>query len=107
MHILQLQVKHENLQPQNYPLWSVISYGIVRRKKRAASTITLQEHMESIAAKGGNARAAKLSAARKTAIAKKGGKAGGKARAAVLTREERADIARKAAAARWSKKPNP
>jgi hypothetical protein len=63
--------------------------------------------MESIAAKGGIARAAKLSVARKTAIAKKGGKAGGKARAAVLTREERADIARKAAAARWGKKPNP
>jgi hypothetical protein len=63
--------------------------------------------VESIAAKSGNVRAARLSAARKTAIAKNGGKAGGKARAAVLTREERADIARKATAAKWSKKPNP
>ena len=76
----------------------------MRGKKRAAETITLQEHMESIAARGGEARAKKLSAARKSAIAKKGGKAGGKARAASLTQERRAEIARKAAAARWGKK---
>ena len=74
------------------------------RKKRAADTITLQEHMESIAAQGGDARAKKLSPARKSAIAKKGGKVGGKARAAALTPERRAEIARKAAAARWGKK---
>jgi len=76
----------------------------VGRKKRVADTITLQDHMESIAAKGGEARARKLSAARKSAIAKKGGKIGGKARAAALRPEERAEIARKAAAARWGKK---
>jgi hypothetical protein len=76
----------------------------VRRKKPAADTITLQEHMESIAAKGGEARAKKLSAVRKSAIAKKGGKAGGKARAAALTAEQRSEIARNAAAARWGKK---
>lgn len=60
--------------------------------------------MESIAAQGGQARAKKLSAARKSAIAKKGGKIGGNARAAALTPKERADIERKAAAARWAKK---
>ena len=82
----------------------MVSCSIVARKKRAAATITLQEHMESIAAQGGEARAKKLSAARRSAIAKKGGKVGGKARAAALTPEERAEIARKAAAARWGKK---
>ena len=66
--------------------------------------ITLQEHMESIAAHGGDARAKKLSVARKSAIARKGGKVGGKARAARLTPAERTEIARKAAAARWGKK---
>jgi hypothetical protein len=72
--------------------------------KRRADTITLQEHMESIAAQGGDARAKKLSPARKSAIAKKGGKVGGKARAASLTPEERTEIARNAAVARWGKK---
>jgi hypothetical protein len=75
----------------------------VGRKKRAADTITLQEHMESIAGKGGEARAKKLSAARKSAIAKKGGKVGGKRRAEALTSQQRSEIARKAAAARWGK----
>ena len=82
----------------------MVSYSIVGRKKRAADTITLQEHMKSIAGKGGEARAKKLSAARKSAIAKKGGRVGGKARAAALTAEQRAEIARKAAAARWGQK---
>jgi general stress protein YciG len=76
----------------------------VGKKKRSADTITLQEHMESIAAKGGEARAKKLSAARKSAIGRKGGKVGGKARAAAMTPEERSEIAKKAAAARWGKK---
>jgi hypothetical protein len=74
------------------------------RKKQAADSITLQEHMESIASRGGEARAAKLSVAQKRAIAKKGGKAGGAARAASLTKAERTKIARKAAAARWAKR---
>jgi hypothetical protein len=60
--------------------------------------------MESIAAHGGEARANKLSAARKSAIARKGGNLGGEARAAALTPEERVEIARKAAAGRWGKK---
>ena len=76
----------------------------MKREKPPAGSITLQEHMESIASKGGEARAAKLSGARKKAIAKKGGKAGGPARAAALTKEERTEIARNAAAARWGKK---
>jgi hypothetical protein len=65
--------------------------------------ISLREHLESIAAKGGQARAEKLSSARKTAIARKGGKAGGKARAAKLSAIERKEIAKKAIAARWAK----
>jgi hypothetical protein len=73
------------------------------KKKMAASSITLQKHMESIAARGGAARAAKLSPARKKAIAKKGGKAGGAARAKSLTKTERSEIAKKAAAARWKR----
>ena len=73
-------------------------------KKRSAGSITLQEHMESIASAGGHARAEKLSPARKSAIGKKAGKAGGKARAASLTKAARAEIAKKAAAARWGKK---
>lgn len=60
--------------------------------------------MESIAARGGDARAAKLSPTRKKAIAKKAGKAGGAARAASLSKSERSEIAKKAAAARWGKK---
>lgn len=74
------------------------------KKKKSADSITLQEHMESIASLGGTARAAKLSSARKKAIAKKGGKAGGAARAKSLTKAERSAIAKKAAAARWGKK---
>lgn len=69
-----------------------------------ADQITLQEHMESISASGGKARAAKLSPKRKTAIGRKGGKLGGAARAASLTPEQRSEIAKKAAAARWGKK---
>jgi hypothetical protein len=60
--------------------------------------------MESIASKGGDARAKKLSPARKKAIGRKGGKAGGPARAKALSAEQRSEIARTAAAARWGKK---
>jgi hypothetical protein len=55
-------------------------------------------------AKGGRARAEKLSAAQLSRIGRKAGKAGGKARAAALTPEQRSAIARKAAAKRWGKK---
>lgn len=81
-----------------------VKLPIVSAKKRGAESITLQEHLESIAARGGDARAAKLSSARKSAIAKKGGKAGGAARAKALTKAERSEIAKKAAKARWDKK---
>jgi hypothetical protein len=77
---------------------------VAELERKLGNTITLQEHMKSIAGKGGEARVKKLSAARKSAIAKKGGRVGGKARAAALTAEKRAEIARKAAAARWGKK---
>jgi general stress protein YciG len=82
----------------------MLSYRTVRKRKKPASEITLQEHMESIASRGGKARAEKLSPKRKSAIARKGGKAGGAARAASLTPEKRAEIARKAAKARWGKR---
>jgi hypothetical protein len=68
-----------------------------------AKEITLREHLESIAAKGGQARGEKLSLKRKQAIGRKGGKIGGKARAKKLTAAQRQEIARKAAAARWGK----
>jgi hypothetical protein len=77
------------------------------KKKRPADSITLQEHMESIASAGGHARAEKLSVARKSAIGKKAGKVGGAARAKALSKAERARIAKKAAAARWEKKDSP
>lgn len=66
--------------------------------------ITLQEHLQGIAAKGGEARAEKLSPKRRQAIARKGGNAGGKARAAALSSAERSEIAKRAATARWGKK---
>jgi hypothetical protein len=81
----------------------MLSFSVMK-KKRSADSITLQEHMESIAAAGGRARAAKLSPARKSAIGKKAGKAGGAARAASLTKAERSEIAKHAAAARWKDK---
>lgn len=68
-----------------------------------AKEITLREHLASIASKGGTARGEKLSAKRKQAIAKKGGKAGGQARAAALSPARRKQIAQKAAAKRWGK----
>ena len=74
------------------------------RRKKSADSITLQEHMESIASLGGQARAEKLSAARKAAIGRKGGKLGGKKRAETLSAERRAEIAKAAAQKRWKKK---
>jgi hypothetical protein len=56
----------------------------------------LQEHLASIAAKGGQARAKGLSAAKKKAIAQKGGQTGGKARAKKLSVARRRENARKA-----------
>jgi general stress protein YciG len=76
----------------------------VKKQSSSSEQVTLQEHMDSIASKGGKARAEKLSPARKKAIGRKGGKVGGRARAESLTADQRAEIARKAAAARWGKK---
>jgi hypothetical protein len=76
------------------------------KRKKDAKSITLQDHLESIASSGGRARDEKLSVARKQAIGRKGGKLGGKARADSLTTEERSEIARKAAKARWEKAKN-
>ena len=78
---------------------------MTQRKKKDARLITLQEHMESIAAKGGRARAEQLSPERQSEIGRRAGKVGGKARARALTKQQRQEIARKAAAARWAKKP--
>jgi general stress protein YciG len=71
----------------------------VRPKKE----ITLREHMQSIAARGGKARAKALTAGELSKIGRKGGKKGGKARATALTPERRKEIAKKAAAKRWAK----
>jgi len=77
---------------------------VARRKKKDARSITLQQHLESIASQGGLARAKKLPPERQSEIGRKAGLVGGKARARALTKEQRREIARKAAAARWGKK---
>ena len=77
---------------------------MARRKKKDARSITLQEHLESIAASGGRARAEHMPPERQSEIGRKAGKAGGRARALALTKEQRQEIASKAAAARWGKK---
>ena len=69
-----------------------------------AETITLADHLRSIAGKGGDARAAALTAGERQSIAAKGGSVGGKARAKALTKKQRSDIAKAAAKARWAKK---
>jgi hypothetical protein len=55
-------------------------------------------------AKGGRARAARLSAEEISAISSKAGKAGGPARAKALSAAKRQEIARNAARARWKGK---
>jgi len=66
--------------------------------------MTVREHMQSIAALGGRARANKLSAERQSEIGRNAGLASAKARAEKLSPKTRREIARKAAAARWGKK---
>jgi hypothetical protein len=73
-------------------------------KRKEASQITLQDHLESIAALGGRARAAKLSAEEQSAIGRKAGLVGGRARAQKLGAAKRRAIAQKAAKARWGNK---
>lgn len=74
-----------------------------KRKKSMAETITLADHLRSIAGKGGKARWAQLSEDEKQDLRS----AGGAARAKALTKKQRAEIARKAAEARWGKKSSP
>ncbi len=73
---------------------SVDKLGKVKEQPPSSQQVTLQEHMESIASKGGKARGKKLSVARKKAIGRKGGKVGGRARAESLTADQRSEIAR-------------
>jgi hypothetical protein len=72
-------------------------------RKKMAEHITLADHLRSIAAKGGKARAAALSSEERKTIAAKGAAAGGKARAKSLTAAQRKKIAKAAATARWAK----
>jgi hypothetical protein len=72
-------------------------------RKKMAESITLADHLRSIAAKGGDARAASLSQEERQTIAMKGASAGGKARAKSLTAAQRKKIAKVAAKARWGK----
>jgi len=55
-------------------------------------------------AKGGKARAERLSEEQLSEIGRMGGQVGGKHRAESLTAKRRSEIAKKAAAARWGKK---
>jgi hypothetical protein len=70
------------------------------RGKRDAESVTLADHLRSIASKGGKARAESMT----TEDMQAAGKAGGKARAANLTAAQRKKAARRAAVARWGKK---
>jgi hypothetical protein len=74
------------------------------KKKSMAESITLADHLRSIAGKGGKARAKSLTAEEMQEIAAKGGAVGGAARAKALTKKQRSDIAKNAAKARWGKK---
>jgi hypothetical protein len=76
---------------------------LMTMKRKKASTITLQEHLESIASLGGHARAERLSAKEQSEIGRKAGLVGGRARAHKLTPKQRQEIAKKAAAARCGK----
>jgi hypothetical protein len=75
-------------------------------RKKTAEKITLADHLRSIAAKGGEARASSLTAEERRDIAAKGATAGGKARAKKLTAAQRKKIAKAAAKARWAAKKN-
>jgi hypothetical protein len=66
--------------------------------------LTVAELVSKAGKAGGRARAAKLSADERVAIARLGGRAGGKARAKKLSSKRRSEIARAAAEARWKKK---
>jgi hypothetical protein len=65
---------------------------------------TLDDHLKSIAKRGGEARMKSLSATERSQLATKGGKTSGTARAVALTADERSRIARKAALEMWRKR---
>jgi hypothetical protein len=69
-------------------------------RKKDAETVTLADHLRSIASKGGKARAALMTTEDRVAA----GKLGGDARNANLSAERRSEIARAAGVARWGKK---
>lgn len=75
-----------------------------RKKKSMAESITLADHLRSIAGKGGKARAKALTTEEIQAIAAKAAPLGGIARAKALTKKQRSEIASNAAKARWGKK---
>jgi hypothetical protein len=63
------------------------------------------EEREEIARKGGEARAETLTSESRSEIGRKGGMVGGQARALKLSLARRKEIARTAAQARWKNKP--
>jgi hypothetical protein len=83
--------------------WHVKLFSV---KKTKASQITLQEHLQSIAALGGRARAEQLAPEQQSDIGRKAGLVGGVARAKKLSPAKRKAIAKKAAEARWRDKKN-
>jgi hypothetical protein len=76
-------------------------------RKRNAETITLADHLRSIASKGGAARAAALTPKERRDISALGASAGGKARAAKLSPAQLKKIASNAAKARWKRAKKP
>ncbi len=74
------------------------------KAKKTQNPITLAEHLQRIAKRGGQARVSQMSKEEHHKMAIAGGLKGGKARAAKLSGKARSEIARKAAAARWRKK---
>lgn len=69
----------------------------------AKKILTVAELTSKAGKIGGKARAAKLTAEERQAIARMGGEIGGRARAEKLSKKRRSEIAQKAAAARWAK----
>jgi general stress protein YciG len=65
---------------------------------------TKNPHAVALGARGGKARAKRLSKEEKSEIARSGGKKGGLARAKKIPSAKRIAQARKAAQARWSKR---
>jgi hypothetical protein len=69
------------------------------------NAITLEEHLARIRGLGGKASMQGRTEKERKEFARTGGQIGGKQRALKLSAKRRSEIARKAAAARWGKKP--